>query len=214
MAKSIKSPSTSKVTIRTELCAELNALCDAFMGVMAESQSLSAELGTITREAAKHVTEETLPAFIGGCAELCEAAGLTGGSVKVYLSNMRGVLRAMLAGWVPDAGIETLRAMYDAIPDAHRGQGANKGGGKRAARVPGTTVAIGADGKAVDTATGKPAETAGDARRAAITALFGFYTPELADAIEYAKDHAGIFQTWAKASAKAAQTVQPLKRAA
>lgn len=215
----------SKAIVRTELSAALNALCDEFLGVISETVSLSKEMGRITRDAAKLVDEETLPAFIAGCAELCDAAGLTSGSLKVYLANMRGVLRAMLAGWNPEPNLQTLRSLYDAIPAEYRGQGANKGGGRKPRQPKGDktpdvptrepvkgknteAVLIGAKAGHVSEAEKR------EARRAAVTLIFGFHSAELEEAVTYAAEHAGIFQTWAKASAKAGMQVPQLRKAA
>jgi hypothetical protein len=197
----------SRPVTAVALADALYALMDRFAGALVETVSLSAELGAIAREAAPQLDSESVGPFVEGCHQMCAAHGLEGPSVKVYLSNMRGVLRAMVAGWQPDAGCETLRAMYDAIPAEQRGQGANKGG----ARKPRQPVA-GESAKGSEVAAVKAAPAA---KADLIRALFGFHTEELQAAVEYATEHSGIFQTWAKASAKAAQAeIQPLRKAA
>lgn len=199
---------TSK-RVEVHLSDALEDIAARVAGAIGESLSLSETLGDLTREAAPLLDAEHVAPFADACAQLCEAAGLTGGSVKVYLSNMRGVLRAMVQGWKPDENVTTLRAMYDAIPAEYRGKGANKGNTtKRRARQPGS-------GKGNETvAQAAAADPSKIDRETAIRRLFGFYTEELADAVDYAVEHSGMFQTWARASAKAAMQPPVLKKAA
>lgn len=195
-----------KARVEVGLSDTLETLAARFALVLSEQVSLSEELGGIAREAAPQLTAETVIPFVDACAQMCEASGLTTGSAKVYLSNMRGVLRAMVAGWNPPAEVTTLRAMYDAIPQEHRGTGANKGNrtprqpvGEGSADKPATQAAV-TDPNRVDMET-------------AIRRIFGHYDEALANAVEYAVAHEAMFTRWAAASAKAAQQVPQLKAA-
>lgn len=194
-----------KARVEVGLSDTLETLAARFALVLSEQVSLSEELGGIAREAAPQLTAETVIPFVDACAQMCEASGLTTGSAKVYLSNMRGVLRAMVAGWKPADDVTTLRAMYDAIPDEHRGTGANKG--NRAPRQPGSGKAEAAqDSGAVTDPKRVDMETA-------IRRIFGHYDEALANAVEYAAHNEAMFTRWATASAKAAQQVPQLKAA-
>jgi hypothetical protein len=193
-----------KTRVEVPLSDALEDIAARVAGAIGESLSLSETLGDLTREAAPQLTADTVVPFVDACAQLCASAGLTSGSVKVYLSNMRGVLRAMVQGWKPDADVATLRAMYDAIPAEYRGTGANKG--NRGPRQPGG----GTDAAATAQAVTDPKQVD---RETAIRRLFGHYDDKLAEAVEYAIANEAMFTRWAQASAKAAQQVPQLKAA-
>jgi hypothetical protein len=174
----------------------LDQIALQFSTLVCEAGALSEMLGDLVREAAKHVkTSDDIDQFTDACKRHCASAGLTEGSFKVYLSNVRGVLKAMLEGYEPADGAG-LRAMYDARPGSGTTKrGARTGGGK--------------DDK-------KPSEPVTATRADLIRHLFGFHSAELEAACDYAKDHSAMFMSWASASAKAeqAQMVTKLKKAA
>ena len=202
-----------KARIEVALPDALEEIASRVAGAIGESLSLSETLGDLTREAAPQLVGDTVVPFVDACAQLCDAAGLTTGSVKVYLSNMRGVLRAMVAGWNPPADVETLRAMYGAIPDEFRGSGANRGNTtKRGARTA-TAKDEGQDDGEASPAQAATANPKLIDKEAAIRRLFGHFDDRLADAMEYAMAHESMFVRWAEASAKAAQQVPQLKAA-
>lgn len=207
MAKSIqskaKAPSTPVVAVA--LPVALERIAHELSGAIQESTSLSVTLGNLTIKAAKHVKAETLDPFVDACKQLCESAGLTEGSFKTYLSNIRGVLRAMLDGYKPKPG-ESLRTMYNAAP---KGKGRQKAG----ARTPTGKADIADDGDDGDVVTLAPAEAKKLDKNAAITLLFGTCNPELMAAVDYAVSHSGLFMSWAGASVKAAQLAEMEKLA-
>lgn len=82
-------------------------------------------LGDLARQAIPHIaSEELLAAFVAECKKQCGTASEA--SVKVYLSQVRGVIRAALKGWELPAE-DSIKALYKEAP---KGNGANAGGGK------------------------------------------------------------------------------------
>jgi hypothetical protein len=178
----------------------IRAIAENFVLAMHETQTLSQTMGALVRDAAKECkTAQDVDLFIAECRACAEGADIPAASLKVYLSNARGVLTAMLEGYEPAEGAG-LRAMYDARPGS--------GTTKRGARAGGNS------GK-TDPAT-KPGAAVTATRADLIRLLFGFHSAELEAACDYAKDHSAMFMSWASASAKAeqAQLVGKLKKAA
>jgi hypothetical protein len=199
----------SNVVVRAALSPKLELIAAQVAGAMQETASLSETLGTLTREAGVLCVKapDMVDPFVDACRQLCESVGLTEGSFKVYMSNIRGVLRAMVAnGYKPKDG-QSLRAMYDAAP---KGNGANKG--NTTARAPrqtdGTKEAT--DGAATATAQPAKVQTTADARRAAMVVLFGHADDELDAALAWAAKNELSFVRYVKAnlSATVASTVK------
>lgn len=198
----------SKTIIAAAISNELETLAAHFADSLAEGRALQSHLGEIAQEAARLLKAEpdNLAAFVDATRQLCKAHELTEGTVDKTLSHLRGVIRAILGGYEPEAGL-TLRAMYDAIP-----KDASKGGPK--ARTPRQT-AKGAQDAAAETAKPGEATAAAVTKADLIRGLFGHYDDGLLAAMEYAIKNESMFTRWAEASAKAAQTaVTPLRRAA
>lgn len=197
---------TAPATVAIALPAKLEELALNIAGALQETASLSETLGELTREAGAIIKRkpETLDPFIDACKQLCASVGLSEGSVKVYLSNIRGVLRAMVGGYTPKAGAG-LRAMYDAAP---KGSGRQRAGARH-----GTDKADG-DDKAEDAPT--PVASKADTKRESIVALFGHCDDALMAAIEWAAKNETSFVRYVEANIKAAQApaVAPLKKAA
>lgn len=155
-------------------------------------------LGALVSKAGKLAKDEAaLSALTGHIGQECQGA-VSAESLKVYLSQIRGVIRAMWQGYKP-APDAALGAMYK---DAPKGKGRQSdGAGKR-----GTDKA-----KAGETPDGDTVELTPEQKtELAIRWLFAMHTPELAQAIEYARHNTGLFMTWAAASekAKAAQEAE------
>lgn len=198
---------TKTAIVAVALPAKLEELALNIAGAIQESMSLSEVLGDLTREAGAIIKRkpEMLDPFIDACKKMCAAVGLAEGSVKVYLSNIRGVIRAMVAGYAPKAGMG-LRAMYDAAP---KGTGRQKAGARHSTDK--------ADkGEANESAMPAPAASRGDAKRDAIVALFGHCDDELMAAIEWAVKNEPSFVKYAQANvwAEQAPAVTPIKKAA
>jgi hypothetical protein len=197
---------SSVVVHAVALPAALEQIAAQVAGALQETASLSETLGDLTREAGKHVKKnpETLDPFVDACRQLCASVGLTEGSFKVYLSNIRGVLRAMVEGYAPKAG-QSLRSMYDAAP---KGTGRQKAKGARHA----TDKAESND----DADVASVPVSKDDAKRAAITALFGHCDDELIAALDWASRNEQSFIRYVKANLSAASkpAVAPLKKAA
>lgn len=157
-------------------------------GALQETASLSETLGSLTRDAGKIIKKQPdmIDPFMDACRQLCASVGLTEGSFKVYMSNIRGVIRAMVEGYNPKDG-QSLRAMYDAAP---KGTGRQKA--KSGAR-PNDGVKAAATGEADEASVGVPAApkapSKADARRAAMLELFGHADDELDAALAWAAAH-------------------------
>lgn len=180
----------SAVVVRVALPVALEQIAASVAGALQETASLSETLGTLTRDAGKLIKRqpEMLDPFVDACRQLCGSVGLTEGSFKVYLSNIRGVIRAMvLEGYNPKNG-QSLRAMYDAAPKGtgrQKATGARPPSGATSAAADGATDGDTADEASAPAATVKPA----DAKRAAIVALFGHCDDELMAAMQWAAGH-------------------------
>jgi hypothetical protein len=189
MSKSTKALSKPSALITAiAIAPKLEVIAAQVAGAMQETASLSETLGSLTREAGLLLVKspDQLDPFIDACRQLCASCGLTEGSFKVYMSNIRGVCRAMIDGYKPKDG-QSLRAMYDAAP---KGTGRQKAPAvKTGARHAGDKVESddGEDGGVVASA---PAPvTKADARRAAMMVLFGHADDELDAALTWAAAH-------------------------
>lgn len=191
MSKQIKKPVTLTKTL-TAIAHEISAAIIEADQLQGRIHSLSATLGTLTRKAGKApgMNEARINAFADACRDACVNAGLAADSVKVYLSNIRGVLRAMLKqGYDPVDG-ETLRNMYDQRPrDESKKTGAQ-------------TVKKESKAKADNTV--EIELTPEQSREAAIRFLFKSYDAELDDAVRYAAANQISFMRWVKANVEAA----------
>jgi hypothetical protein len=195
----------AKEMIAVALSNELETLAAQFADAMAEGSALQVQLGEMAREAAALLKDQpdNLAAFTDACRQLCLAHGLTEGTVDKTLSNLRGVVRAILGGAELPADA-TLRAMYDAIP-----KDPNKGGRKP------RQSATGAQDKPTDTGKDEPVKDRPATKLDLVRALFGHADENLLAAVEYAVKHEQMFTAWAEASAKAAQAPRAqLRRAA
>lgn len=211
MAKALNTKGSNVIT-RVALPVKLERIAAAVAGAMQETVSLSETLGSLTREAGALIVKspELCDPFVDACRQLCEASGLTDGSFKVYMSNIRGVVRAMVDGYKPKDG-QSLRAMYDAAP---KGKGANKG--NTSARKPrpadGTaqteTGSVGDGDESVAASYSRvkatPLPTAGasvaERRHAAMIVLFGHADDELDAALTWAAKHELSFVRYVKAN--------------
>lgn len=208
MAKSTK---PAAVVHAVALSPALELIAHQIAGALQETSSLSETLGELTRDAGKIIAKkpDMLDPFVDGCKQMCASVGLTEGSFKVYMSNIRGVLRAMIAGYAPKAGA-TLRQMYD---DAPKGTGRQKATGARHATDKPST--DGLEVGEVEQLEGKPvAPSKAEARKAAIATLFGHADDELAAAMEWAAAHELRFLNIIKAQIEFDAKPVALKKAA
>lgn len=181
----------SKAVVRKTLPDYLHGIAVHIGSALVESTSLSETLGELTRDAGIAMREQPdlLDSFMVECKEFCAGAGLTEGSFKVYMSNIRGVIRAMIDGYEPQDG-QSLRAMYDAAP---KGKGANKGNTVKGGARHNTKAAdVETDDDADEVsapvkATAAPSKA--DARRDAMVLLFGHCDDELDAAVQWAAAH-------------------------
>lgn len=209
-----KQTASSDVRVAVALPAALEDIAHQVAGALQETASLSETLGELTRDAGKLIAKkpELLDPFIDACKQLCGAVGLTEGSFKVYLSNIRGVLRAMVSpeiAYAPKAG-QTLRSMYESVP---KGTGRQKATGARHATDK-ADVPAGSEKPATGPEKAAVAPSKADTKRDAITALFGHCDDELAAAIEWAKQNEASFVRYVKANIAATKATEGLKMAA
>lgn len=194
-----------KERVEAQLRSDLEELAAHFADVMAEGRALQETLGDLAREAAARLRDsdpENLGAFVDACRQMCAAHGLTEGTVDKTLSQLRGVIRAILAGTELPSDA-TLRGMYEAIP-----KDPNKGGRKPGGKT--NQTAKGKSGKGSE-----PVKPITATRADLVRMLFGHMDDKLMAAVEYAVKHEAFFTAWAESSAKAEQTAtQPLRRAA
>lgn len=193
------------------LSNSLETIAAHFADCMAEGRALQAQLGDVAREAAKALKGEpdNLAAFVDCCRQLCAAHGMTDGTVDKTLSQLRGVVRAILTKGYEPAEDLTLRAMYEAIP-----KDATKGGRKPRQSAKGAQDGAG-EGEATSAPQGEAAKPAAPSKADMVRALFGHCDDALLAAVEYAVANEAMFARWAEASAKAAQAQRtPLRRAA
>lgn len=188
MAKNINQKASAVIT-SVALPVALENIAAQIAGAMMETASLSETLGTLTRDAGKLIKKnpDMIDPFVDACRQLCASVGLTEGSFKVYMSNIRGVIRAMVGGYAPKDG-QSLRAMYDAAP---------KGTGRQAVKTGArhdTDKAAKDDGEGADDAPVAPATPSkADAKRAAILTLFGHCDDEMVASIDWAISHEARF---------------------
>lgn len=205
----------TKEVVAIALPDTLNLIASQVAGALQETVSLSVTLGDLTREAGKAIktNADMVDPFVDACRQMCDACGLTEGSVKVYLSNIRGVLRAMAGGWKAPKGDMTLRAMYEAVP---KGTGRQKATGPRQ-NMKGEPADT-SDDEGDDVAeTNAPATVRPiDAKKAAMIALFGHADDELLAALDWAAQHEMRFLNLVKAQLAfdSKPTSAPLKQAA
>lgn len=202
----------SSVTVVTvALPASLELIAAQVAGALHETTSLSETLGSLTREAGKLIKKqpEMIDPFIDAARQLCGSVGLTEGSFKVYLSNIRGVIRAMVDGYAPKDG-QSLRAMYDAAP---KGTGRQKATGARHTAPSAAQAGSDADGGDDDSGAAPVAAKPADTKRAAILALFGHCDDELVAALAWAAQNETSFVRYVKANLQAAKA-PALKKAA
>lgn len=214
----------SNVVVRVALSPKLEKIAAQVAGAMQETASLSETLGTLTREAGLLIAKspDMIDPFVDACRQLCESVGLTEGSFKVYMSNIRGVIRAMVAGYKPKDG-QSLRAMYDAAPKGTGRQAVAPKTGARHTAVAASSdddgVRIGSDGsvitKVAPVATAAPSDA--ERRHAAMIVLFGHADDELDACLSWARTHEMRFTNLVKAQialdAKPVGKVQKLKAA-
>lgn len=171
------------------------------------ANKVAVELGKLALQAANLVTAETLDAFIVECKKACGDA--PEGTVKVYMSNVRGVIRAIHDGYEPEAGT-SIKAMYSAAP---KGKGANAGNTK------GSRVVKGRD----QSGTKEPAKAREMTMADAALFVFGHVDDELVAALEWAKQNELAFVRYVKANVAAASapvevakpaTVRKIRKAA
>lgn len=201
MAKAVNTKA-SPVVVSVALPVRLEQIAASIAGALHETTSLSETLGTLTRDAGKLIKKQPdmIDPFIDAARQLCGSVGLTEGSFKVYLSNIRGVIRAMCDGYMPKDG-QSLRAMYDAAP---KGTGRQKATGARhsAPKADESGAGESADDEvSAPVAAAKPA----DAKRAAIVALFGHCDDELMAALSWAATNEQSFIRYVKANVSAAK---------
>lgn len=192
----------SAVVVAAPIDPKLEVIAAQVAGALQETASLSETLGELTREAGKIIAKkpEQLEPFVDACKQLCAASGLTEGSFKVYLSNIRGVLRGMVEGFAPKAG-QTLRSMYESVP---KGTGRQKATGARTDKAPASTMNDVAPVTAASAAIATAKQSAADAKRAAIIALFGHCDDELMAAVAWAAKNETSFVRYVKANVEAA----------
>lgn len=193
--KAATKPSAEVVAV--VLPVELEVIASSIAGALQETQSLSETLGDLTRQAGARILKmgavkapDMVDPFIDACKQMCDSVGLTEGSFKVYMSNIRGVLRAIVGGWKAPKGDMTLRAMYEAAP---KGTGRQKATGARPNDGTKATAESSDDGDDVtdeieSLAKAAPVKPA-DAKHAAMVALFGHADDELAAALQWAAQH-------------------------
>lgn len=185
-----------KAVLAVALPVKLEVLALEISGAILESNSLSTTLGALVQQAGKLIkTEDLIAPFLDACKQFCLAADLTEGSFKVYLANIRGVLRAMVtAGYKPAEGMG-LRGMYDGAPKGMGRQAAGSQAGKGAKAAP-----VGGDMITVTPAQAKALDD-----NAAVTRLFGTCNDELMTAVKFAATHTGQFMHWVSEQVKLEQ---------
>ena len=122
MKANVKTPALAPAVV---IAGDLLAIAKKVGAAVKAVDKTAIVLGDLARQAIPHVTsEELLAAFIAECKKQCGAASEA--SVKVYLSSVRGVIRAAMAGWdLPND--KSIKALYKEAP---KGNGQNAGGGK------------------------------------------------------------------------------------
>lgn len=187
--KAATKPSAESVAVA--LPVALEEIAAQVAAALHETQSLSETLGDLTRQAGAAIKKnaDLVDPFVDACKQMCGAVGLTEGSSKVYLSNIRGVLRAIVGGWKAPKGDMTLRAMYEAAP---KGTGRQKATGARPNDGVKAVAESSEDGddvlSEIESAAAKVVKPA-DAKRDAMVALFGHADDELAAALAWAAQH-------------------------
>ena len=160
------------------------------------ANKVAVELGKLALQAGSVVTAETLGAFIDECKKHCGAVAES--SAAVYLSNMRGVLRAMLEGYEPETGA-SIKAMYAAAP---------KGTGRQS--TPGARTVKGKDQSGTKEPVAK-AESRPMTMSDVALYLFGHSDDELVASLEWAKQNESAFVRYVKANVAAAETAKDEK---
>lgn len=153
------------------------------------ANKVALELGKLTVQAAPMLSAESLDAFIATCKTACGDAPEA--TVKVYMSNVRGVLRAMFDGYVPADGV-SIKAMY---ADAPKGKGQNTGNTTGARTVKGKDQS----GKKEPEAVARPMSMADVA-----LFMFGHSDDELVAALTWASKNEASLIRYVKANAEAA----------
>lgn len=193
MTKQANKPSAPVVAV--SLTKALETIAAEIAGALHESISVSATIGELTAKAGKEIAKkpEMVAPFVDACRQLCDAQGVSEASVKVYMSHIRAVLRAMCDGYAPAKGA-TLRQMYEAVP---KGTGRSKATG---ARTPKGETAEPSDGDVGETAKPRAMTTADVA-----LFLFGHCDDQLTAALEWAKANEASFVRYVQANIAAAQ---------
>lgn len=192
MAASVNTKGSNVVT-RIALTPKLEVIAATIAGAMQETASLSETLGTLTREAGVLIRKnpDMLDPFVDGVRQLCESCGLTEGSFKVYMSNIRGVIRAMIDGYNPKDG-QSLRAMYDAAPKG-KGRQAVKTGARTEPKAAPSDDASDDSGDPINPIKSAPLASSGptlaERRHAAMVVLFGHADDQLDAALAWAAKH-------------------------
>lgn len=183
-------------TIAKPIVLKLETIAHQIAGALQETEHLSVTIGQLVRDASKLIEDdEQIIMFVDACNQLCVASSLKAESVKVYMSQIRGVLRAMLQGYRPKAGA-SLKAMYSAAP---KGTGRENGTKKTGARGVGSAsrggaVEPGDDDEDDDSERVAPAAPSrAEVLRNGIVAIFGHHDEQLAAAIEWARHNESAF---------------------
>lgn len=203
MTKQTKKPVTL-TKVQRDIAVEIGA-------AISKQESLSAAIGALVIKAGRSrgMTLERIDAFANACRDAV-TDGVSENSVKVYLSNIRGVLRDMVSKDYKPADGETLRNMYANRPSARKHS-------TTGAQTVDKETRAGKNGAAVEIEL-----TPEQARIAAIRVLFGTHDAELDDAVRYAAANQVSFMRWVKANIQAAAlnaadkalTAKPAKKAA
>lgn len=183
--KAIKLPKTLEA-----LALEVGQAITASQSLENQMQSLSSKLGELVAKAgsSRAMNLERVEPFTTLCRDICVAGGMKPESLKVYLSNVRGVLRAMVAGYKPKAG-ETLRNMYMQRPRASTAKS-----GAQTVKTEKHESSIADKGV-----------KAAPSRKELITALFGHYDEQLDAAVQWASENESAFIRYVTASIEAAK---------
>lgn len=203
---------SSTVVVAVPLVKNLELIAAQIAGAMQETASLSETLGALTVEAGRIIKKnpDQIDPFMDACRKLCESVGLSEGSFKVYMSNIRGVIRAMVGGYAPKAGA-SLRTMYNDAPKGTGRQSVKPGARHATDKAASAAESDDMDDEGDDSAA--PAAPKVDAKAAAVTALFGHCDDELLAALAWAAKNEMLFLNYVKASV-AAPKAAPVARKA
>lgn len=186
------------VTTITAIVADVRALASAYRA----QEGAAAKAAAAVRTIGAKVKADQVDSAAAQIKTALEPV-LSIGSLKVEVSRIKGVLRAMAGGFKPEEG-ESLRAMYER---GGKGNGRQKSGARH--DKPESKKAAKPDAQ---TPAANLADMSDDTRRETLAlAIWGYCEPALIAAIEVAETHASEFMEWAAKLQQKAATDSPVK---